>query len=192
MNLKHLEFQRLLKELQFVEYDYLYQSEIIKECDKEFYTSIDNILEKYPELKEIYYNKSDLNSQIISSNISPKLSESNNSIIIDNSNHKKIYHSIVKVTHPDKIKNKKLNNLYIEASEAYENNDIISLYKVCSDLNIEFDIPNNLYFEIKEKIDSIKNRIKFIENTFTYKWFKSKSNLEKNKILMEFIKHKIG
>lgn len=192
MNLKHLEFQRLLKELQFVEYDYLYQSEVIKECDKEFYTSVNNILDRYPELKDIYYKETLTDKVSISSNITQESSNiENNSIILDN-NHRKLYHSIVKITHPDKIKNIKLNDLYIEASEAYENNDVISLYKVCSDLNIEFDIPNNLYTEIKEKIDSIKNRINFIENTFTYKWFKSKNNSEKNKILMEFIKHKIG
>lgn len=189
MNLKHLEFQRLLKELQFVEYDYLYQSEVIKECDKEFYISVNNILDRYPELKDIYYKETEKVS--ISSNIIQESSIENDSIVLDN-NHRKLYHSIVKITHPDKIKNIKLNDLYIEASEAYENNDVISLYKVCSDLNIEFDIPNNLYTEIKEKIDSIKKRINFIENTFTYKWFKSKNKSEKNKILMEFIKHKIG
>jgi len=35
-HLKYLEFQRLMKELQFVESDYMYQSEILKLSDSEF------------------------------------------------------------------------------------------------------------------------------------------------------------
>jgi hypothetical protein len=56
-NLKYLELQRLIKELQFVESDYLYQSEIIKQTDRIFLESVDSILEKYPELKSLWTEK---------------------------------------------------------------------------------------------------------------------------------------
>ena len=51
-NLKYLEFQRLIKELQFVESDYSYQSEIIKQSDKIF---LDWMNLKIPDL-EIFEN----------------------------------------------------------------------------------------------------------------------------------------
>ena len=52
-SLKFLELQRLLKELQFVESDYLYQSELIRQTDKLFLQSVNNLLDKFPELKQI-------------------------------------------------------------------------------------------------------------------------------------------
>ena len=128
--LKYLEFQRLMKELQFVESDYLYQSEIIKISDVEFLKSVDTLLDQFPELKEVYYKKQEEKFQNINEQqfqnveVEPKVKEEIPEV-------KKLYRDIVKTTHPDKIKNHKLNELYLEATEAYEQNDIVTLYKVC-------------------------------------------------------------
>ena len=55
--LKSLEFQRLIKELQFIESDYLYQSEIIRESNNVFLDSVETILDSYPELRSIYRDR---------------------------------------------------------------------------------------------------------------------------------------
>ena len=55
--LKSLEFQRLIKELQFIESDYLYQSEIIRESNNVFLDSVETILDTYPELRSIYKDR---------------------------------------------------------------------------------------------------------------------------------------
>ena len=185
-HLKLLEFQRLIKELQFVEADYLYQSEILSIADGEFFKSIENILSEFPTLREIYYSKKDkIYKSAVESFVDSPITES---VIIEESlESKKLYRDIVKTTHPDKIKNHRLNELYLEATEAYSKNDIITLYKVCSELNIEFELPDSYISEIKDKIQEFKNNILFLENTYTSKWLKTDSQSEKNKILVSFI-----
>jgi hypothetical protein len=189
--LKYLEFQRLMKELQFVESDYLYQSEIIKISDTEFLKSVDNLLCQFPELKEIYYKKQEelfqnINEQQVQNvEIEPHPKEEVPEL-------KRLYRDIAKTTHPDKIKNHKLNELYLEATEAYEQNDIVTLYKVCSELNIDFDLPDDFILKIREKIDSFKERVSFLENTYTFKWIKTESINDKNKIVVEYIRSRMG
>jgi len=67
-NLKYLEFQRLIRELQFVESDYIYRSEIIKQSDKFFLESVDNVLDKYPDLKSIWQENSERKIRYVESN----------------------------------------------------------------------------------------------------------------------------
>lgn len=192
-HLKYLEFQRLMKELQFVESDYQYQSEIMRISDIEFFKSVEIILNQFPQLKDIYNQKQDEHlHKIISQSISDKFTEikvPNEKIELPEA--KKLYRDIAKATHPDKIKNDKLNNLYLEATEAYEQNDIVTLYKVCSELNLEFELPDNFINQVKTKINSYKQQTSYFENTYTYKWLKSEE-VGKNKIVIEFIRSKIS
>jgi hypothetical protein len=192
-HLKYLEFQRLMKELQFVESDYLFQSEIMRLSDVEFFKSVDSILTQFPQLKEIYNRKQDeqfqkIIHQSISETIEIKETKSNK---LELPEAKKIYRDIAKATHPDKIKNIKLNELYLEATEAYEQNDLVTLYKVCSELNIEFELPDDFISQVKNKIDSYREQVSFLENTYTYKWIKSEDDT-KNKVVVEFIRSKIS
>lgn len=191
-NLKYLELQRLFKELQFVESDYLYQSEIIKQTDKIFLESVDSILEKYPDLKTLWLERTQKKqndmSQVLIEDVVETIEIENKP---NNSNLKQIYREIVKSTHPDKVKNFKLNELYIEATQAYESNDIVTLYKVCSELLIDFDFDQNEIDKIKERIENYKNQIGFLESTYTFKWLKSDDS-EKDKIILNFIKNRLN
>jgi hypothetical protein len=192
-NLKYLEFQRIIKELQFVESDYLYQSEVIKESDKLFLNSVNVILDKYPDIKKVWDNKN------ISEKTLQKIENISKNIEIDeivnkpihSSETKKIYREIVKSTHPDIIKNTKLNELYLESTVAYESNDLITLYKVCSELMIDFSWSDNEILKIKERIEKYKNQINFIESTYTFKWLKCDNDIDKLKIILNFIENKI-
>lgn len=219
--LKSLEIKRLLKELDYIESDFEYRSEVISEADSEFIRSVTDFLEKHPELKEIYDRKitekideaiknkledlddnkgddskgdgidndedndeSESNSiedekeevedVKTKSNISPKL--------------KKLYREIVKLTHPDLVKKKSLNDLYIEATFYYDNNDKIGIYKICTQLEIEYDIEDDDEQFIEIKINDLKKKIGFLESTFTWKWYKTVDEAEKNQILINYIK----
>lgn len=191
-NLKYLELQRLFKELQFVESDYLYQSEIIKQTDKIFLESVDSILEKYPDLKTLWLERTQKKqngmSQVLIEDVVETIEIEKKS---NNSNLKQIYREIVKSTHPDKVKNLKLNELYIEATQAYESNDIVTLYKVCSELLIDFDFDQDEINKIRERIENYKNQIGFLESTYTFKWLKSDDS-EKDKIILNFIKNRLN
>ena len=189
--LKYLEFQRLMKELQFVESDYLYQSEILKVSDNEFLKSVDNLLTQFPELKELYYKKQEESFKSITEDQFQNI-EVANPVKEELPEAKKLYRDIAKTTHPDKIKNHKLNELYLEATEAYEQNDIVTLYKVCSELNIEFDLPEHFISHVQDKINSFKERVLFLETTYTFKWIKSDLPVDKNKVVIEFIRSRIS
>ena len=192
-NLKYLELQRLIKELQFVESDYLYQSEIIKQTDRIFLESVDSILEKYPELKSLWNEKIEVKRNEVPDVLMDDVIESEEVVIenVNGKNLKQIYREIVKSTHPDKVKNLKLNELYIEATQAYESNDIVTLYKVCSELLIDFEFDQDEINKIKERIDNYKNQINFLESTYTFKWLKS-DDIEKDKIILNFIKNRLN
>jgi len=192
--LKSLEFQRLIKELQFIESDYLYQSEIIKESNNFFLDSVEIILDRYPELRIIYKDRIS-NTFINSSKIEPNIGDIEFDVLskptID-SDVKKIYRKIVKSTHPDKIKNPKLNELYLEATNAYETNDLVTLYKVSSELMIEFEWTESILEQVKDKIVNYKSQISFLESTYTFKWLKSSSEDDKLKIILSFIENKLN
>ena len=193
--LKSLEFQRLIKELQFIESDYLYQSEIIRESNNVFLDSVETILDTYPELRSIYKDRIS-NTFINSSKIEPNIDDIELDVLIIkptiDSDVKKIYRKIVKSTHPDKIKNPKLNELYLEATSAYETNDLVTLYKVSSELMIEFEWSESILEQVKDKIINYKSQISFLESTYTFKWLKSSSEDDKLKIVLSFIENKLN
>lgn len=196
--IKYLEFQRLMKELQFVESDHLYQSEFIKISDIEFLKSVNSILGQFPALEELYKKKQEefykVSNEKISNkqeNVEMEVEIVEKEIISRSDETRRLYRDIAKSTHPDKITNHKLNELYLEATGAYEQNDIITLYKVCSELNIEFELPDDYINKIIEKINDYKKRTQFLENTYTFKWLKCENPTEKNQIIIDFIRQRV-
>jgi predicted RNA-binding protein with RPS1 domain len=212
--IKLLQLKKLLKELEYIESDFEYRSELISEADNEFIKSINNFLDIHPDIKDIYDKK--INEKI---DQSIKRNQESNPIteelevtedieeepiyesVMDNMvtdlvetnvKLKKLYREIVKLTHPDKIKKQTLNDLYIKATQFYNFNDKIGIYRICSELNIDYDIDDDDEIFISERIDSLRKRITFLESTFTYKWFESESEEEKNKIMVEYIKLRIN
>lgn len=214
--LKVLQTKKLLKELDFVEIEYEYTSEVVSEADTSFMKSLNSILDKYPDLKDRYNKKldetieknikenrkekkdieeSDIDS--VEENEEIENEENTKNDDIDNLKNKqskkvkKLYREIVKLTHPDRVKNKELNDLYIEATSHYDNNDKIGIYKVCNDLKIDYDIDEEDEDFINLKIKEYKRKISFLESTFTWAWFKTDENDKKEEIILNFIKNKI-
>lgn len=217
--LKLLQIKKLLKELDFIEINYEYTNEIIKEADTSFIENINEFLDRNPELKERYNKKIE---ETIEKNIKKNVEKSEKSKKVNEESEsesesekkleeekdkenlvqiekkepskkvKKLYREIVKLTHPDKINDLVLNELYIKATEYYNNIDKMGIYKICNDLNIFYEIDEEDDILIKEKIDFYKNKIKFMESTYTWKWLNTENEIEKNLILMSFIKMKIN
>lgn len=202
--LKDLEIKRLLKELDFIETDYEYRSEIVSEADSEFMNSINQFLSKNPELKDLYDKKVtdriektinniknneeesiEINQEEL---INEEQSKEDDVMINDKSPEvKKVYREIVKLTHPDKIKDKRLNDYYIKATDLYNDNDKIGLYKICDELCIDYQIDENDTEIIEDKINTLKRKINFLESTFTWKWFNTKDEKSRERILLDFI-----
>ena len=213
--LKSLEIKRLLKELDYIESDFEYRSEVISEADSEFIRCVSDFLDKHPELKDLYDKKitEKINETIkkrteedqeseneseseevgedVSDNIheDERIEEENKEVI--STKLKKLYREIVKLTHPDIVNKKHLNELYIEATMYYDNNDKIGIYKICSQLDIEYEIEEDDEEFISTKINQLRKKIGFLESTFTWKWYKTEGEEERNQILINYIKLKL-
>jgi hypothetical protein len=216
--IKSLQIKKILKELDYIQSDFEWRNEVVSEADGSFMQSINEFLEKNPQIKELYDKKvtekiensikkkieedeaendgeDDANDEPIESEDEFEKEEKNTEDV-ENSKDispklKKLYREIVKLTHPDRVKKKKLNDLYIEATNYYNDDDKIGIYKICSELEIEYEIEVDDEIFIVDKIETLKKRIGFLESTFTWKWFNCKDEMEKNQIVINFIKLRI-
>jgi hypothetical protein len=215
--IESLKIKKLIKELDYVETDFEWRTELVSEADSEFIRSINNFLNQNPELKEIYDNKI---NEILERSIKNKIkedvelerskqegvgedddnfSEEGKKEVEETENKinispkvKKLYREIVKKTHPDIISDSELNDLYIKATHYHENNDKLGIYKICNELGIQFEIDLEDSIFIEEKIREYKKRIDFLESTFAWKWFNTEEESEKDNIILTFIKLKIS
>lgn len=195
--LKELELKKLLSQLSFMEIEYEYKTEVIKQSDALFMKEVDSTLERNTELRELYEKK---NIEKIEKIIKEVLNESGDFINDEYENEdievatkvipkevRNIYREIVKLTHPDRVDDDKLKDIYINATECYENVDKFGLYKICDTLNIPYKIDIDDIEDINKTIEDFKNKIDFIESTFTWLWYNSEDS-KKNEILLMFIK----
>jgi hypothetical protein len=197
--LQYLQTKKLFKELDYIESDFEYRNEIISEADSDFITQVNNFLEEHPQLKEIYDEKIDnhiqqsilRNTEEVIELFEEEELEMDQVITYEDPKPlklKKLYREIVKLTHPDKVSIKSLNDLYLSATKYYDNNDKIGIYKVCTELEIDYDLDDDDNQIIESKIEDLKRRIQFLESTFTWQWINTKGEKEKTEMLLNFIK----
>lgn len=190
-DINQLQIKKLFKELDFYETDYEYKNEVITQSESEFMNSVNEFLENDSELKKLFEDK--LNQRFedaVSKSINEETEEEDyddlNSKITPSPKLKKLYREIVKKTHPDKIKNKKLNDLYIKSANYYENNEILQIYKICDELGIEYELEITDDIVIKDKIEFYKDKITMLQSSFTWKWTSS-DDLNKIEIIKSYI-----
>ena len=206
--IKQLEVRKLIRELNFVESDYTYKNEMVNEIENLFIESVNEFLEKHPELKEIFNKKINqkienifkekletIQEKIESTEFDDELQveSSIQEIVIDVKVNKirKLYRQIAKATHPDRTQNKKLNEIYLRATKCYDSLDIPGTYSICDELDIVYEIDDEDYNLISEKIEKLKQVINFMESTLTWKWYKSEDNTEKTQIIINYIKNRL-
>lgn len=200
--LRQLEVKKLIKEFEFLGSDFEYKNELVSEADNSFIKNVNIFLDDNPEVKKIFDRKiNERLDKIILDRVEQQIDKEDNfitdeveSVITNNKkddNIKKIYREIVKKTHPDKVDNKKLNDIYIKANTHYEDNDIIQIYSICEELGIEYDITEVDAEIIKDNIENIKQKINFIESTNTWKWYYTEDDNLKNEIILNYIRSQI-
>jgi hypothetical protein len=205
MNRLHqLEVRRLLKELDYVKSDFEYKNEIVFEADNSFMRSLNEFLEKKPVLKELFDKKINnrIEEMIRERSIENVVIESVPEAVSEESEFyetnrkvderlRSIYRIIAKKTHPDRISDPVLNDLYIMASKMYESNDVMGIYSICDRLGIDYEMSTEDGEILKSQISLMKERVGFMESTFTWKWYHTNDENEKSNILLEYIKSKI-
>ena len=89
------------------------------------------------------------------------------------------YKKMVKNLHPDKIKDKKLNDYFVKIADAKSNNNLLDILETYYNINNDFNITDNLddiVAYLKADIEFKENRINAIKNSLPIKWY---DNLEK-------------
>lgn len=207
MKLKKLEAVKLIKEFEYVKSDYEYKSELIKEVDSEFLKSVNDILCINNELKELYDEKigtkinetiekrgteedSDQADQRFESDFHEKNEGRKTFENTVSDKVRNLFWRIAKITHPDKVDNKKLNSIYIEASKAYESDDIIQIYKICDELDIDYNVDDEDINLIETNIKIMRERISFIENAFTWRWY-NEDEIIKKEMILKYIQNQL-
>ncbi len=92
---------------------------------------------------------------------------------------KKLFKQIALVTHPDKIKDEKLNKLFLLGRKAQEQNDILTLLFIlskCSPKNILLDSEMS---SIKTIMDERQCSLNKKKDTVTYKWHTYSEDVKK-------------
>jgi hypothetical protein len=211
-DIKKLELKKMFKEFGFLKLDEEYKTEFQKTFGPEFHRAIKQLFKSNPDLNllfntdplgpnnfeqpgessfisetkllgdEIYNPTNELVIYSGKTTLEPQIEESQKSDAI-----KKLYRQIATKTHPDKVSVKFLNELYLKAQAAYDNNDIFSLYLICNDLDIEYEFPENELKTFKLEIDNLRNNNFYTEKTYLWAWANEEDETKKKNILLHFI-----
>lgn len=101
---------------------------------------------------------------------------------------KSIFRLIAKSCHPDKTKNTYRHKLYEQAQNAYNINDLLTLYKIGLILKIEMEINTSTLVLVEKIINDKKKDLKNIESSFLWLWVNETSDEKKIEIINKFIK----
>jgi hypothetical protein len=201
-NIKKLDINRLIKELDYVKSDFNYKSELLQEADPVFIKSVDSFLETHPQLKQVFDEKLlerqitkdpvvyPIMEQAIFEDVIGEVSieEIETKEEVKDPKLRSLYRSIAKSTHPDKIKDESLKELYLEATSAYDNNNILPILAICDRLRIPYEVTEEETNLIKSEIQSLKNRVSFLETTFTWQWYNQTDMNIRETVILSYIK----
>lgn len=102
---------------------------------------------------------------------------------------KTLYRKIATKTHPDKVKLKFLNDLYLKAKTYYQNNDLFSLYLICNDIDVEYNLDDDEMFDFKNQINQLKTSNHFVEKTYLWMWYFEQNEAKKSQIIAHFVQN---
>jgi hypothetical protein len=206
-NIRKLEINRLIKELDYVKSDFNYKSELLQEADSDFIKSVDSFLDTHPQLKQVF-NEKILERQVPKAETiieepvlfqdfieETSIEEIKETEIVDEVKDpklKSLYRSIAKSTHPDKIKDESLKELYLEATNAYDNNNILPILAICDKLRIPYEVTEEETNLIKSEIQSLKSRVSFLETTFTWQWYNQTDVNIREAVILSYIKAQLA
>lgn len=197
--LEKLKVNTLIRELEFLKSDLNYKTELLTSIDTDFNRSVDIFLENYPDLGNIYkqiipHIEEDHINQGISDSDESELqndTETTYNTEIDQKA-KSLYRQIAKTTHPDKVGESGLKEVYFEAQKAYEGGKTLELMSICDRLKIPYEISDEEIENIRSEIQFLKERISFLESTFTFKWMQTSEGRERDKLILNYIGKKLN
>lgn len=182
--INNLKVTKIIQEYTFLKSDEEYKKELINLNQQEF---LDIINQKLSIIDPSKIKQVDNQPQPDKHKILPKI---NSELLSHNEKVKlkKIYREIVKLTHPDKVEDEKLNETYINAKNAYEQYDLFELYFISKSLKIYFKLTLEETRILNELIEVKKDDILKLEHSFVWLWINAQSDIEKIDVVNSFIK----
>jgi len=186
-----LKIKSLFKQIDYLMSEIEWKEEFISDKDEEFKKCVRDILESNSELMELYDRVQRESIESVKRENFNIEEEIGKEVPKKDKKLKSLYREIVKQTHPDKVDDEKLNELYLEATDKYEEDDIFSIYKICSKLGIEYEFSEEEKYLLESQVSKLKGRIKFMENSYTWNWGNTDDEKYKEKIIIDFIKQMV-
>jgi hypothetical protein len=101
---------------------------------------------------------------------------------------KKLYRKIAEKTHPDKIGDNSLSQIFSDAARAYTDNDIAKMLEIAGQLNIEITgLGAESIALLNQNIHTLASEIHSKRNTAAWSWHSAGQNMEEKKRIIEFI-----
>ena len=210
------QFYNLLGEYTGVRDEFSKKIDLINTNIPKFMSEVDRFLEDNPEIKNLFKQDEKITDNVdeisnedevmqnVVEDIPYENSPSSGSIIPvgqveevviptnDLEREKKLrtlYRKIVKITHPDKTLDQILHDLYIQATEYYNEKDLLSLFYLCYKLGISFSVDSLEVEELDQKTSDFKNKNKFLENNLTLIWLYSD---KRERVILDYILSQIS
>lgn len=194
-DLKQLERKKLLKEIEYVKADLEWKSGLVYEADAEFMKSLGEMLEANPRLKELFDKTVGRKIEQMVAKRAEETAPADSDDFPEETDSdlklKRAYRDIAKKTHPDRIADKSLNDIYIQAGSMYEEKDVVGIMTICESLGIEYEVGEEESELLKSQLSGMKERILFMESTFSWKWYHEEDRAARSKMLLDYVKSKI-
>jgi uncharacterized protein YjgD (DUF1641 family) len=187
--LNQLKIKALFKKFDYYSSEIEWKEEYINKNEPDFIEHTQSIINSNEELKELYEDKKSKVKEKISEKISnTKELEKSIDHKTKDPTLKKLFRKIVKETHPDIVSNRKLNETYVRVVESYDNDDLLDVYRICSDMNIDYKLDITEEYII-QNISKLQSRIVFLEDSYIYRWIENVN--KRDKIALEYINQHI-
>ena len=173
----------LIQKFRFLKSDLEWRKVIVEESRQEF---LDEVAKNVDDVQEL------LGTDKPDSNENPNVEDKesileNNHSDPENKSLKKIYWNICKLTHPDKDKTNKYEDIFKRASMAYETLNALELFVICDELKIEYEISKANMKIVDINIADLEKQISNVTGTYIFKFNESETSKEKQDIVNMFI-----
>ena len=192
--IEELENIKLIRELNFLKSDFDYKTNLVQIYNIDFLNSVESILESNKDLKRIYDEKRNKRIEIATRPVfqNEDVEQEEQLEIEGDVKMKGFYRQIVKMTHPDKIKDDALNIIYNEANLAFKEGKTVDMILLCDRLSIPFEIEAEEKEKLKQEIQNIKNKISLLESSYSYQWANHNDDGIKARITLNYIKSSLA
>ena len=177
-DIKTIKFDKLVFEMKYLEAELDYSSEVMRSAGPEFQKLFQKEMEERGA-KHLLFPEKEKKLNRAQRRAAKKASKGT----------QKIFKMIAKELHPDKLVNlsgeekEKKENRFLEATEAKEQDNILKLYAMARELNIEVEDLSEEHFAIFEaKIKDLKQEIKNTNLSWVSVWHRSNDEGKKEVI----------